>query len=86
MHELGITRRVLEVVLERATEARATRITAVHIEIGDESDVAPESVALYWPDVSRRHAGGRGETAVRKRDDPFAFRMTSIDVEDPDSA
>ena len=48
MHELGITRRILEVALDRAADAHAARITAVHLEIGEASDVAPESISLYW--------------------------------------
>jgi hydrogenase nickel incorporation protein HypA/HybF len=82
MHELGVTQRILEVALKRAQQAHATRITAVHLEIGEASDVAPESVALYWPDVSRDTPAAGASLLFTAAQDPFTFRMTSIDVED----
>ena len=84
MHELGITSRLLEVVLERAAAAGATRVTDVHLEIGEESDVAPEALEHYWPQVSRATPaeGARLVFDVGTASDPFACRVVAIEVPD----
>ena len=82
MHEAGITRRILEVALERAAQAQARRITAVHLEIGEESDVAPESVDFYWPEVTRATIAEGARLLFRVAgDDPWACRVVAIDAE-----
>jgi hydrogenase nickel incorporation protein HypA/HybF len=84
MHELGVTSRLLEIVLQRAAAAGATRVSAVHLEIGDESDVAPEALEHYWPQVS--HAtpaeGARLQFSPAPASDPFGCRVVAIDVPD----
>jgi len=81
MHELGITRRILEVALDRAAEAHATRITCVHLEIGEASDMAPESISLYWPEVTRGTVAAGAKLMFSEAHDPLGFRMTAVDVE-----
>ena len=83
MHELGITSRLLEVVLERAAAAGATLVSDVHLEIGDESDVAPEALAHYWPQVSDGTPAAGARLVFRVAGDPFACRVVAIDVPDP---
>jgi hydrogenase nickel incorporation protein HypA/HybF len=87
MHELGIADRLLEVVLERAGAAGATRVTDVHLEIGEESDVAPEALEHYWPQVSQGTpaAGARLVFRAAASSDPFACRVVGIDVPDAGS-
>ncbi len=87
MHELGITSRLLEVVLERAAAAGATRVSDVHLEIGEESDVAPEALEHYWPQVSRATPaeGARLLFSAAPANDPFACRVVAIDVPDATS-
>jgi Zn finger protein HypA/HybF involved in hydrogenase expression len=82
MHEAGITSRLLEVVLERASAAGATQVSEVHLEIGQESDVAPEAVEHYWPEVSRATPaeGARLVFSVAPDSDPFACRVVDIEV------
>lgn len=82
MHELGITQRILEVALDRAAMARATRITDIHVELGEESDVAPESVGFYWPQVSRGTAAEAAHLRFTTGGELFGCRVVSIDVED----
>ena len=81
MHELGMTRRLLEVVLARAAEAGATRVSAVHLEIGEESDVAPESLDFYWTDVARATPAEGAQLLFVTAADPFAFRVTAVDAD-----
>ena len=82
MHEHGITSRLLEVVLERAAAAGATQVSEVHLVIGEESDVAPEAVEHYWPEVSRATPaeGARLVFSVAPATDPFACRVVDIEV------
>lgn len=82
MHELGITRRILEVALERAAAAGATRVTEVQIEIGEESDVAPPSLEHYWPEVSRATPAEGARLLFSVASDPWACRVVAIDVPD----
>jgi Zn finger protein HypA/HybF involved in hydrogenase expression len=81
MHEIGITRRILEVALARASAGGAEHITAVHLEIGEESSVAPASVEFYWPQVSRSTPAEGARLVLTVADDPLACRMLAIDVE-----
>lgn len=85
MHELGITSRLLEVVLERAAAAGATRVCDVHLEIGDESDVGPQALEHYWPQVSVGTAAEGARLVIGVASDPLACRVVAIDVPDDPS-
>jgi hydrogenase nickel incorporation protein HypA/HybF len=82
MHEHGITQRLLEVVLERAVNAGATRVSDVHIEIGEESDVAPQALDHYWPEVSSGTPAEGARLVFGRAGDPWACRVVAIDVPD----
>ncbi len=83
MHEAGITRRLLEVVLERAAAAGAENITAVHLEIGEEAEASPVAIDFYWPEISRGSAAEGAQLFFQPVfDDPWACRVTAIDVDD----
>lgn len=83
MHELGITRRLLEVVLARAREAGASRVSAVHLELGEESDVAPESLAFYWADLARATPAEHARLlfSAAAAGEPWACRVVAIDAD-----
>jgi hydrogenase nickel incorporation protein HypA/HybF len=87
MHEAGVTERILEIVLEHAKEAHATRVTDVYLDVGDESGIDIESVELHWPLLSQ---GSVAEGATlhfdAKEHEPFSFRLTSIEVDEPETA
>jgi hydrogenase nickel incorporation protein HypA/HybF len=53
MHERDVSERILQVVLQHATQAGAGRVTDVHIVIGELSDVSPDTVSAFWDQVSR---------------------------------
>lgn len=82
MHELGIAARIVEAAVARASAAGAIRITDVHLEIGAESDVAPESIELYWPQVTRATPAEGSRLDIQAADDPWACRLVAIDVTD----
>jgi hydrogenase nickel incorporation protein HypA/HybF len=53
MHELGITQNLLTLALQHAEPAGATRITALHLVIGELSSVVDDSVQFYWDFVAQ---------------------------------
>lgn len=53
MHELPVTRGILESVLRSAAASNAARVTAVHLVVGDRSGVSPECVEFYWQAIAR---------------------------------
>ena len=70
MHELGIAARILDVALARAAGAGTAPITDLHLEIGPESGVAPGSIELYWPQVSRATRAEGARLHIRPGDGP----------------
>lgn len=48
MHELPITQSILDLVVDHARRAGATRVTDVHLVIGELSRVVDDSVQFYW--------------------------------------
>ncbi len=83
MHEAGVTERILEIVLEHAKEAHATRVTDVYLDVGEESGIDTESVELHWPLLSEGSvAQGSVLHFEAKQDEPFSFRLTSIEVDE----
>jgi hydrogenase nickel incorporation protein HypA/HybF len=82
MHEAGIAERILEIVVEHASSADAERVTDVHLEIGDAAGIDADALALHWPLLSAGTAAEGAELHVASSPDPFAFRLTSIEVED----
>jgi hydrogenase nickel incorporation protein HypA/HybF len=53
MHELAITQSVLNIAVEYATRANATRVTDLYLVIGQLSSVVDDSVQFYWDIVSQ---------------------------------
>lgn len=86
MHEAGVTERILEVVLEHARDAHAKRVTDVYLDVGEDSGIDTESVELHWPLLSE---GSVAEGAVlhfnSTTDEPFSFRLTSMEVDEADA-
>lgn len=86
MHEAGVTERILEVVLQHAREANAKRVTDVYLEVGEDSGIDTESVELHWPLLAEGSmAEGSALHFSSKEDEPFSFRLTSIEVDEAES-
>ncbi len=47
-HELGVTQQVLEIAVDKATEAGAKRVKFIDLVIGDMSGFMTESVQFYF--------------------------------------
>ena len=52
MHELPVTRSLLELALQHAAAAGGGRVTALHVEVGRLSGVIDRFVQFYWDIVS----------------------------------
>lgn len=48
MHELAVTQQVLDIALRHAEAAHATRITHIHLVVGQLSSIVDDSVQFYW--------------------------------------
>ncbi|MCE9636505.1 MAG: hydrogenase maturation nickel metallochaperone HypA [Planctomycetes bacterium] len=53
MHELAITQALLDVAIRHAADARATRVTEIHVVIGDLASTVDDCVIFYWGEISR---------------------------------
>ncbi len=53
MHELAVTQSVLDIVLRHADQAKAKRVTDIHIVIGELSTSVDDSVQFYWDIIAK---------------------------------
>jgi len=52
MHELPVTRSILDIALRSAQDAGGGRITTIHLAIGDLSRIVDDCVQFYWDILS----------------------------------
>ena len=52
MHELSVTENILSIALKHAALASASRVTEIHLVIGQLSSIIDDSVQFYWDMVS----------------------------------
>ena len=84
MHEAGMVDRILEVVLARAAEAGAPRITAIHLQAGPLSGVSEDSLRFHWAEHAAGTAAEAADLRVTSTDDLIELRLVSIEVEGAD--
>ena len=53
MHELSITENILEIALRHAESNNATRITNLHLVIGQMASIVDDSVQFYWDIIAK---------------------------------
>ncbi len=83
MHEAGMVDRILEIVLARAAEAGATRVTQIQLEAGPLSGVADEALRFHWAEHAAGTIAEGAELVVSPTDDLIELRLVSFEVEEP---
>lgn len=53
MHELPVTRSLLNSVLRHAEEANAQQVISLQLVLGEQSSIVGEAVQFYWDIISR---------------------------------
>jgi len=52
MHELSVTEGILDIALENAKKAGASKVTSINLMIGKLSSIVDDSVQFYWDTIS----------------------------------
>lgn len=52
MHEMSVTQNVMDIVLEQAKEAGATRVKSVKLRFGALTSIVPDCVSFYFEQMS----------------------------------
>lgn len=52
MHELGVTQSMLDIALEKAKEAQASRITRINLVIGEMASIVDDCLQFYFDFLS----------------------------------
>jgi hydrogenase nickel incorporation protein HypA/HybF len=66
MHEMAITRSMLDLVLEEATKAGNSKVTMINIVLGEMSGVVDRCVQFYFDFMSRDTPAEGAELNFRK--------------------
>jgi len=53
MHELGITKRILDIALDAASQRGAHRVRTIHLKVGEWTAVDPDCIQFYLTEISR---------------------------------
>ncbi len=79
MHELPVTRSILEIVLRHAAANDVKRVSAIDLSIGALSDLEPEWIQSYFDHISRGTPADGARLRVRRS--PLTFRCASCSAE-----
>ncbi|MCE9647757.1 MAG: hydrogenase maturation nickel metallochaperone HypA [Chloroflexi bacterium] len=53
MHELSVTESILKIALQHAEKANATRVTDLHLVMGELSSMVDDSIQFYWEIIAK---------------------------------
>ncbi len=67
MHEFSITESILSLALEKAGEAKASRIKRINLVIGELSGVVSECVQFYFEAISKNTIAAGAELGFETR-------------------
>ena len=81
MHEAGIADRILDIVVARAAEDGAGRITAIHLEAGVLAGVSEEALRFHWEQHAVDTPAEGAVLHLVQPDEPTDIRLVAIDVE-----
>lgn len=86
MHETGIAERIVALALEHAREAGATRITDLHLEVGEDAGASEEAVTFHVEEAARGTLVEGAALHFLPATDERALRLVWVDVECPEDA
>ncbi len=66
MHELAVTQSILDIVLDHAGKANATKVTKIYLVIGELSSIVDESVQFYWEIIAKNTSAEDAELIFRR--------------------
>lgn len=66
MHELQITERILQIVLQHAAGQRISRIVRIHLRVGELSDLEDEWIQHYFEYLSRGTLAEQAQLAITR--------------------
>ncbi|MGD8684379.1 MAG: hydrogenase maturation nickel metallochaperone HypA [Chloroflexota bacterium] len=81
MHEAGIVDNILDIVVARAAEEGASRITSVHLEAGALARVSEDALRFHWEQLAEGTPAEGASLHVEQVDEPTDLRLVAIDVE-----
>jgi hydrogenase nickel incorporation protein HypA/HybF len=79
MHELGVTKSILDIVLRHAAVNEVERIRVIHLSIGSLSDLEPEWLQSYFDHLAQGTPAQGAELRVRRS--PLTFLCEPCGVE-----
>ncbi len=66
MHELTVTESLLEIALRHAEKAKAQRITALNLVIGQMASIVDESIQFYWTIIANETIAREAQLNFRR--------------------
>jgi len=71
MHELSVTESILTTVLASAEKHNVTRITKIHLEVGELNDLKAEWIQYYFDTLSKDTLAENAEIIVHSKPSEF---------------
>lgn len=66
LHELSVTRNIIEIALQKAAEAGAKKISSIDVVIGELSSIEPDCVSFYY-EILKKDYGLENTSLVYRR-------------------
>lgn len=79
MHEYSITQNIVSMALEKATAAKANKITRINMVIGDLSGIVDESVSFYFDFLTKNTLADGADLSFEKK--PVVLRCRTCHAE-----
>ena len=79
MHELTVTKSILSIVLQKAHEVKARKITKVDLRVGRLTGYVPECIQLQFDILSRNTAAAGADLSFNQPPAQLHCRKCSID-------